>query len=139
MYQTALAADEMLVAVEIRTAQPGEHAFFQECARRMGDYAIIGLAAQAKLGGNRIETIRLAYFGVGERPAFCVAAAEVLQKQPFTPAVLADAQTALAQDLQPQNDHQASAAMRIHLARTLLARCTNELLGQSVNGEAGPT
>ena len=67
LYQTALAPDEMLVAVEFPAIQRGERAFFHEFARRRGDYAIIGLAAQAKLAGDRIEALRLAYFGVGDR------------------------------------------------------------------------
>ena len=130
LYQTALAEGEMLVAVEFPAIQRGERAFFHEFARRRGDYAIIGLAAQAKVAGDRIEALRLAYFGVGDRATPCPAAARLLL-QPFAPASLAEAQAALAQDLQPQSDHQASAAMRLHLARVLLARCVQQLLGRS--------
>lgn len=135
LYQTALAADEMLIAAEFPAARAGERAYFHEFARRSGDYAIIGLAAEAKVAGDRIEALRLAYFGIGDRAAPCPAAAQLLL-QPFTPALLAEAQAALAQDLQPQGDHQASAAMRLHLARVLLARCVHELLGRSAVPEA---
>lgn len=130
LYQTALAANEMLTAVEFPALAAGERAFFHEYARRMGDYAIIGLAAQGRPNAGRIDALRLVYFGVGDRAMPCPTAARVLQ-QPFTPAILADAQAALSRDLQPQNDHQATAVMRLHLARTLLARCANELLGAS--------
>ena len=58
MFETALAADEILVAVEIpiRERRWG----FAELARRHGDYAIIGLAATI----TRDET-RLAFFAAG--------------------------------------------------------------------------
>ena len=127
----------MLIAVEFPAIQREEHAFFHEFARRRGDYAIIGLAAQAKVAGRRIEALRLAYFGVGDRATSCPAAARLLL-QSDTPASLADAQAALAQDLHPQSDHQASAAMRLHLARVLLARCVQELLGRSAVAEEAP-
>jgi aerobic carbon-monoxide dehydrogenase medium subunit len=135
LYQTALAPDELLTAVEIPAAHPGEHAFFHEYARRKGDYAIIGLAAQARLAGTRIEALRLAFFGVGDRATLCPAAGQRLM-HPFTPALLAEAQAALAAELWPQNDYQASAPMRRHLAKTLLARCVHELLGHPATPEA---
>ncbi|MGB0086348.1 MAG: xanthine dehydrogenase family protein subunit M [Rhodomicrobiaceae bacterium] len=135
LYQTALAPDEMLIAVEIPALQPGERNFFHEYVRRKGDYAIIGLAAQARLAGPCIEALRLAYFGVGEHATLVPAAAQSLMR-PLTPAVLAEAQAALARDLQPQNDQQASAATRMHLARTLLALCVHDLTGQPAFPEA---
>jgi carbon-monoxide dehydrogenase medium subunit len=126
LYATALAPDELLTRIEFPAARHDERAYFCEFARRMGDYAIVGLAAQAKLAGDRIAALRLAFFGVGERAMLCPAAADIL-KRPITANVIADAQAALARDLRPQNDHQASAATRLHLARVLLARCVDEL------------
>ena len=130
LYETALEADEMLTAIEFPVAQADERAFFHEFARRSGDYAMIGLAAQATVAGERIAKLSLAFFGVGEHAALCPAASGILTGSPFTPASLAEAQVALARDLQPQNDHQASAATRLHLARVLLGRCVGELLGR---------
>jgi carbon-monoxide dehydrogenase medium subunit len=48
----------------------------------------------------------------------------------LTPAMLADAAAVLNAELEPQEDHQASVAMRRHLARVLLARCVGTLLGR---------
>ena len=130
LYQTVLGEDEMLIRIEFPAFAVGERAYFHEFARRMGDYAIVGLAAQAKLDGDRIAALRLAFFGVGERATLCPAAAEILTR-PITPSVVADAQAALALDLAPQNDQQASSATRMQLARVLLARCVDDLLGRT--------
>lgn len=135
LYQTALRPDELLTAIEFPARRPGERDFFHEYVRRKGDYAIVGLAGHAVIAGDRIQALRLAFFGIGDRTAACSAAAHRLL-QPFTPAILADAQAALAQDLHPQTDNQATAAMRLHLARTLLARCIEELLERSRAMEA---
>lgn len=127
IYQTALAADEMLIAVEFPARQPDDRAYFHEFARRSGDYAMAGLAGQASITGGAITALRLAFFGVGDRATLCPHAANVLT-QPLTPARLAEAQAMLALDLDAQSDHQASSATRLHLARVLLARCVGELL-----------
>ena len=47
IYQTALSPEELLVAVELPVARKNSAHFFHEFARRHGDYAILGLAAQA--------------------------------------------------------------------------------------------
>jgi carbon-monoxide dehydrogenase medium subunit len=93
LYQTALEEGELLTRIEFPVLQSGERAYFHEFARRMGDYAIIGLAARAKSAGDAISALHLAYFGVGERATLCPAAAAILM-QPITPNVVADAQAA---------------------------------------------
>jgi aerobic carbon-monoxide dehydrogenase medium subunit len=72
--------------------------FFQEITRRSGDYAIVGLAAVGE---------RLAFFSVGDRP------------------VLRRAGSPL--DLDPPDDLQATAAMRVHLAAVLRERAMRAL------------
>ena len=47
---------------------------------------------------------------------------------PVTPAILSEVSAALGDELEPQEDQEASAAMRRHLAKVLLARCVSALL-----------
>lgn len=96
LFQTALDPDEMLTAVEIPL--PAPPFFFQEIARRSGDYAIVGLAASGD---------RLAFFSVGDRPALFQASEAV--------------------NLDPPADLQATAAMRVHLAGVLRQRALTAL------------
>lgn len=127
IYETALQPDELLVAVEIPRLKIGERHFFHEFARRHGDYAIAGLAAQAVIASGSIGDLRLAFFAVGDRPILATVAARKLTGAAITPAALADASAALATELDPQDDQQASAAMRRHLANVLLKRCMTAL------------
>ena len=53
MYETALQPGEVLVAGEFKIAATGYRAAFLELARRHGDYAIVGLAAQADCSGGK--------------------------------------------------------------------------------------
>jgi carbon-monoxide dehydrogenase medium subunit len=129
IYETALSPEELLIAVELPVAPSNASHFFHEFARRHGDYAIVGLAAQAIVERSAFADLRLAFFAVGDRPVLATAAAKLIGKV-LTPAMLSDAAAVLSAELEPQQDHQASVAMRRHLARVLLARCVGALLGR---------
>jgi carbon-monoxide dehydrogenase medium subunit len=129
IYETDLSARELLVAVELPAARNNAAHFFHEFARRHGDYAIAGLAAQAVVERDVFTELRLAFFAVGDRPVLSKAAAKLVNVA-ITPAVLAAAAEALGEELDPQDDQQASASMRRHLAKVLLARGASALLGR---------
>ena len=129
IFETDLSAQELLVAVELPLQQKNSAYFFHEFARRRGDYALAGLAAQAIVQGGGFAELRLVLFAVGDRPVLTMAA-EKLTNVAVTPAVLADATAALAAELDPLEDQQASAAMRRHLATVLLVRGVSALLGR---------
>jgi carbon-monoxide dehydrogenase medium subunit len=127
IYQTALSPQELLIAVELPVARKNSAHFFFEFARRQGDYAIAGLAAQALPQDGVFAELRLAFFAVGDRPVLASAAAKLVDVA-VTPALLSQAMAALAEELDPLGDQQASAAMRRHLAKVLLARGISALL-----------
>jgi carbon-monoxide dehydrogenase medium subunit len=129
IYQTDLSAQELLISVELPVERKNAAHFFHEFARRHGDYAIVGLAAQAILEGDVLADLRLAFFAVGDRPVLAKAAAR-LTGVAVTPVLLSEASTALGEELDAQEDQQASASMRRHLAKVLMARCVSTLLGR---------
>jgi carbon-monoxide dehydrogenase medium subunit len=129
IYQTALSAGELLIAVELPVVQRNSSHFFHEFARRHGDYAIVGMAAQAIVRGGAFADLRIALFAVGDRPVLAEAVAAKLINIAVTPKFLSDAATALAEELDPQEDQQATAIMRRHLAKVLLVRGVSTLLG----------
>jgi len=124
-----LTAQELLIAVELPAAKKNSAHFFFEFARRRGDYAIAGLAAQAIVAAGMFTNLQLVFFAVGDRPV-SVRAANKLINVAITPAVLWEASTVLGEELDPQDDQQASASMRRHLAKVLLARSASTLLGR---------
>jgi carbon-monoxide dehydrogenase medium subunit len=127
IFETALMADELLVAIEVPIARKNSAHFFHEFARRHGDYAIAGLAVQAVVDGGRFATLRLVYFALGDRPALAKAA-DRLVNVTITPALVQQASATLAEELDSHEDQQASNAMRHHLARVLLTRAVAALL-----------
>jgi carbon-monoxide dehydrogenase medium subunit len=120
----------LLTAVELPVEPTNSAHFFHEFARRHGDYAIAGLAAQAVMSGNVLTDLRLAFFAVGDRPVLALAANRLVNVS-ITPAVLSEASAALAEELDPQEDQEASASMRRHLAKVLMRRCVAKLFGRT--------
>lgn len=120
LFDTALGPGDVLTAVRVPTARADSRYGFAELARRHGDYALVGLAAAARAEGATLRDVRLAFFGVGATPVRARAAEAALARGE-------DAIAALAHDLDPQTDVQASAATRRHLAGVLLRRVTAQL------------
>ena len=135
IFQTALSAEDLLVAIEVPIRQKDSVHFFHEFARRHGDYAIAGLAAQAVITAGLFKDLRLAFFAVGDRPMLAEAGRKLVNAA-VTPGLISDTAAALDQELDPQDDQQASAAMRRHLAKVLLRRCVASLLERPEFAEA---
>lgn len=122
LFETALTARDVLTAIRIPAAGAETRVGFAEFARRHGDYAMVGLAASARADGKQFRDLRLAYFGVGSTPLRARHAEQALAAGDVEAAV-----RALAQDLNPPDDVQASGTVKTHLAGVLLRRVTRQL------------
>jgi len=120
LFETALRPQEMVTAVRVPAADKTTRTGFAELARRHGDYAIVGLAATARADGKGLKDVRLAYFGVGDTPVRVKKSEAALAKGDVDGAVV-------ALDLDPNDDVQATAAVKKHLAGVLLRRVAAQL------------
>jgi carbon-monoxide dehydrogenase medium subunit len=127
LFVTALANDEVLVEIEIPIAQTDTRHGFLELARRHGDYAIVGVAVNTKLRRGAFRDTRLVCFGVGNVPVLAQSAAAALEGRTNTSDTRDSAASALDRDLHPLGDLNASAEMRLHLAKVLTRRVLGEL------------
>ena len=122
LYTTELAPDEVIVACEIPVAQENQKISFSELARRHGDYAVVGLAATAKLIDNQMSGVRLAWIGVGSTPMRSSKTEQALDGQPLTMQTLSQAVDVLRSELSPLPDLTHSEAAKRQLASVLLKR-----------------
>jgi len=123
LYATALKAGELLIAAEFPLPKPGYASAFGELARRHGDYAMVGVAAHGLRKGGKFSDMRVAFFGVGDRPQRVTEFEKALEAQSAVDGSLAR----LDADLEPRADLHASAAMKLHLAKVLAGRVLGEL------------
>ena len=122
LYTTELAPDEVIVACEIPVAAADQKMSFSELARRQGDYAVVGLAATARLTENKLSGVRLAWIGVGTTPMRSNKTEQALDGQPLTMQTLSQAVDVLKSELTPLPDLTHSEAAKRQLASVLLKR-----------------
>jgi carbon-monoxide dehydrogenase medium subunit len=127
LYQTALAEDEILTAVEFPIATPDQRFSFQELARRRGDYAMVGVACAITWAGGRVSDARIAFLAMGDGPVLASHAMKALVGTSLDAAAIQASQQALSQDLAPAGDLQATPETKCHLARVLMGRALNPL------------
>ena len=121
LFETALGPQDVLTAIRVPAAGKDTRVGFAELARRHGDYAIVGLAASARGNGKGLSDVRLAFFGVGATPVRAKKAGAALAGGDVDAAVA-------ALDLDPQDDVQATAQAKTHLAGVLLRRVAGQLM-----------
>jgi CO/xanthine dehydrogenase FAD-binding subunit len=128
LLSTALAADEILVEIELPPVPARAGHAFVELARRSGDYALAGVAVQiARDERGRIAGARIALLGVGEGPVLAAsAAATLVGQEPSDELLRAAADACTTNDVNrnggPHGDVHATPAYRRHLAGVLTRR-----------------
>jgi carbon-monoxide dehydrogenase medium subunit len=127
LYATAMQPNEVLTEVIMPIPGAGYRHAFLELARRRGDYAIVGVAALAKVAGNTLSDVRLTYLGASEKPAFATNTSQVFVLKGFSEATLKEAHQVLSTELDPSADLYSSAATKLHLAQVLTERAMKQL------------
>ena len=125
LFESALTPRDVLAAIRIPMATSETRTAFAELARRHGDYAMVGLAATARAAGKALSDVRLVFFGVGTTPVRARTAEAALAAGDIDAAA-----KAVATDLDPSDDVQASSAVKRQLAGVLLQRVARQLMGE---------
>lgn len=126
LYETARAADELLVEVLIPAQKRDHVSVFMELARRHGDFAIAGLACYARFDGEIVREARLVYFGSEAKPTLAAGAIAAIAGQPWSPASRDAACAALADDLDPIDNIFGSPKTKLHWQRVLTQRALDK-------------
>ncbi len=127
-FTSALEPDELLVEIQLPPLPERSGWSLHEVARRHNDFALVGVAAVVTLDkkGNCKEA-RMAFLSAGDRPVEAHQAAALLKGQkPTAEVILAAAEKASTDDIDPGSDIHATAEFRRHLANVLTRRALDE-------------
>ena len=130
LFETDLAPGELILAVKFPVPGANAVAGFGELARRRGDFALVGLAAVAELDCDRpFGSARIVYFGCVNRATIAksVSAAATQLMLPLTDEGSAAIDSAVAQDLSPDDMPGLRASTQVRLAQVLTRRVLNSL------------
>lgn len=130
MFTTDLAADEMLVEIEIPSTPRRTGWSFMEVAPRAGDYALMGVAAVVSLDENqRCKSVRLVYLNAGDGPVDASEAANLLVgEMPDADVVEQAAELASQREIDPFGNVHASPEFQRHLARVLTSKTLEQAI-----------
>lgn len=128
LYETALGPDEVLTAIYVPKARGTHVHAIDEIARRRGDFALAGLAISGDAVGSTLKSVRMAYFGVADRPVLATSAMAVLEGQPLTAELIEKVRETVMRELDPPDDPATPADYRRHLGGVLAARLLEKLL-----------
>jgi carbon-monoxide dehydrogenase medium subunit len=120
---SALAADEMLVEIELPMAPPRSGCCFLEVARRRGDFAIIGVACTVRLDDDgRCSEARIGLCNAGAVPVLAAEASQSLLGRHLAAADFDAAAALVAAAIEPSGSIHASREFQRHLAGVLTKR-----------------
>ena len=134
---TAIEPGEILTEVRVprRPDQP-TGAAVTELARRHGDFALVGVAAQLTLNGGTIGSARVCAFGVDQVPRRLVEVESVLDGETPGEELLREAAAAAAGAVEPTSDMHASADYRRKMCGVLTERGLRSALEETGGWEA---
>ena len=120
---TALAEDEVLVAVRFPPWAPHAGWSVLEVSRRHGDFALVGLVTTLEIDeAGLLRRPALSLFGVASTPVRVAEAEQLLDGKPPDPGLFVEAATVVSDALEPPADDHASSEYRAHVAGVLTRR-----------------
>jgi xanthine dehydrogenase small subunit len=120
---TALAGDELIVAVHLPAPAPGARQLWRKVGtRRAQSISKVMAAAVLRVDAGRFAEVRIGLGAVADRPIRATAAEAVLLGRPPDPAAADAAAAALAGQLRPITDVRSTAAYRLDVAQHLIRR-----------------
>jgi xanthine dehydrogenase small subunit len=121
--KTAIRPDELIEAIVIPKLEPDEIFWADKISKRRDqDISTVCSAFFLALDGGKVSKARLAFGGMAPVPIRACGAEAALLGRLFDEGAVADARTALAQELRPIDDWRGSGAYRLAVAQNLLRR-----------------
>jgi len=121
MFTTALTSDEILVEIELPVMPPRTGWSFMEVSPRVGDYALMGVAALVILEEDgKCKKAKLVYLNAGDGPVDAKEAAKKLEDLQLNDSLIESAaKLASEKEITPFGNVHASPEFQRHLANVL--------------------
>lgn len=134
---TVLEQDELLAEIVVPKTLPGIGSAFVEIARRHGDFALVGIAAQVTLSGEKITNVQLSACGVGPVPIRLSTAEHEILECGLDETSIKSAAKIAADEVEPENDLHATADYRRRLTAVLTRQALLKAQERSLGNQDG--
>jgi carbon-monoxide dehydrogenase medium subunit len=129
LYSTARRDDEMVIGVSFPRAEAAEIFHFNELSRRHGDFAVVGIGVKARRIDGSIGSIEAVIFGSEPAPLLSETAGDMTITRDTSDAALRDMAHAIADDMDPIDNHQGRPETKRRQGAELLRRAFVDLRG----------
>jgi carbon-monoxide dehydrogenase medium subunit len=126
MLATALAPDELLVEVRVPKLGQGAGGTYLKLANKASHYAVVGVAAVARVDGGKVSSLAVGITGAGSQPVRASAVESALVGQAASADAIAKASESAAEGIDLLADIHGSAEYRAHIARVYTRRAVEE-------------
>jgi carbon-monoxide dehydrogenase medium subunit len=135
MWETAAAADELVVAVHFPVAGDRSGFGFEEMALRLGDFALTGSACAITLGSSGlIERAAIAFLGMDATPVRATSAEQAMLGASSADLDIAGIAKAAILATSPTDDVHASASYRTRVGAVMAERALTSAIKGASNG-----
>jgi xanthine dehydrogenase FAD-binding subunit len=126
--RVALKQGDVLVAFRIRPENYKDFgaAYYKYSMRGAMDIATIGCTAAARLDGDKIAELRLAFSVAAPTPLRCETAEKAAAGKPLSEETLKIIKNAVEKDVKPRDSWRATKEFRLHVIRTLTQRVVRQ-------------
>ena len=130
-YDTAMAEDELLVAIKVPVPPAGHGHAYEKLKRKVGDYATAAAAVILTMDGDTCSSAAIALTNVSETPLFAEAAGQALVGSTVDDAAIAKAADEAKKITDPVSDLRGPADYRTHVAGVMVQRAIAAALARA--------
>ena len=135
-FTTSLAADEIVTEIRIPRAQPQSGGAYLKLERKVGDFAIVGVAAHLQLDGKgNVATAGIGLTNVGPTAIRARRAEEAIRGHAPDDKAIAAAAEAAAAEAQPVSDLRGPAEYKRDVVRVLTTRALRRAVARAKGGK----
>jgi carbon-monoxide dehydrogenase medium subunit len=128
-FENVLEPDEVAVEAVIPPATGARAGGYLTLARRVGDFATVGVAVALEMSGGTVTRAGISLTGVGGSTIGATEAATALTGQPLTSQTIEMAAGLAADVSRPRTDHRGSATYKRHMVHTFVTRILERAAG----------
>ncbi len=135
LFETALAADEILTEIRIPTPSTGSGGAYLKIERKVGDYAISAVAVQLQMDGDTVSSARIGLTNVSPTPMRAVEAEQSIIGSVGSADALEAAGKAAAAACDPSADLRGSVEYKRDLTRVVTKRAIAKAIDRAKGGQ----
>jgi carbon-monoxide dehydrogenase medium subunit len=134
LFENSLAKDEILREIRIPAPQAGSGGAYIKMERKVGDYAVGGVAVYLTMSGNTCQSARIGLTNVSPTPMRAKNAEAALTGKTLDEAAIKAAGTAAGAECDPSSDLRGSADYKRDIIRVLTMRAIRKAAGRARGG-----